>query len=262
MSLAKSIYHRIIPETVRNPIGRVRRGLADRLTRATSPTPLPPPGLLVNVQMTPYVDEFIRIGRQSASSIRSALGALLDAKATPEVLDFGCGCGRTLLHLSAPWNLYGCDIDVPAIEWLQRAIHADRFLPNGTDPPLPWTDGRFDAVYAVSVFTHFSESQHESWRRELARILRPGGLLAVSTMGPGILSNFPAHATDENRAHLRDLGFFFVPASHSFNANAAFHSPSGLARLMMPEFELIATSERGLDGFQDLSLFRRSSRRD
>jgi SAM-dependent methyltransferase len=258
VSLAKSIYHRIIPEAVRNPIGRARRGAADRLTRALSPAPLPPPRLLLNVQMTPYVDEFIRIGRQSASTIRATLGALLDEESTPEVLDFGCGCGRTLLHLSAPWNVHGCDIDAQAIEWLQREIHADRFLTNEAEPPLPWPDARFDAVYAVSVFTHFSESQHGSWRRELARILRPGGLMAVSSMGPGILSNFPAHATDENRTLLRELGFFFVPASQSFNANAAFHSPSGLARLLSPEFELIATSERGLDGFQDLSVFRRA----
>jgi len=257
VSLAKAIYHRSIPESVRNPFGRLRRGLADRLTRLSYGAPLPPAELLLNVQMTPYVEEFIRIGRMSAASIEEALVPLLGEKRGADVLDFGCGCGRTLLQVQADWTIHGCDIDAPAVEWLQRTIDPERFRVNETEPPLPWPDASFDAAWAVSVFTHFSESQHERWRRELQRVLRPEGLLVVTSMGPGILSNFPAHANDENRARLRNLGHFFVPASTSFNANASFHTLSGLTKMMWPEFELIAAAEQGLDGFQDLTLFRR-----
>lgn len=258
MSLAKAIYHRFIPESVRNPFGRARRTIADRLTRALVRSPLPPVELLRNVQMTPYVDEFVRIGRRSAASLEAAIGPLLAGSPAPAVLDFGCGCGRTLLHIRSDWNVHGCDVDAPAIDWLRRAIDESRFRANAAAPPLPWPDEIFDAAYAVSVFTHFSEEQHREWRIELARVLRPGAVLAVSSMGPGILSNFPAHASDEHRSMLRERGFFFVPASTSFNANATFHTPSGLARLFAPEFVLVATSERGLDGFQDLSVFRKA----
>lgn len=207
--------------------------------------------------MTPYVDEFIRIGRASARSIETVLAPRLRDHDRPDILDFGCGCGRTLLQMRANWTIHGCDIDAGAIAWLRGAIDRDRFRVNDPNPPLPWPDASFDAAYAVSVFTHFSEAQHASWRRELARVLRPRAILAVTTMGPGILDNFPAHATESNRAALRSDGFFFVPASSSFNANAAFHAPRALSRLLAPEFDLVATSERGLDGFQDLSVFRR-----
>jgi SAM-dependent methyltransferase len=258
VSVAKAIYHRFIPESVRNPFGRARRSVADRLTRVLRRSPLPPAALLLNVQMTPYVDEFIRIGRRSAESIEGAITPLLEGSSAPTVLDFGCGCGRTLLHVPREWDVHGCDIDHAAIAWLRHAIDASRFRVNDPSPPLPWPDDTFDAAYAVSVFTHFSETQHQSWRVELSRVLRPGAILAVSSMGPGILSNFPAHATDGNRSVLRERGYFFVPASTCFNANAAFHTPAGLARLLAPEFVLLATSEQGLDGFQDLSLFRKS----
>lgn len=258
MSLAKSIYHRIIPESVRNPIGGARRAIADRLTRILAPRVFPPASLLLNVQMTPYVSEFIRIGKRSAAAIECATAPLLDASRRPVVLDFGCGCGRTLLHLSAEWEAHGCDVDGDAIEWLRSAIDDARFRRNETSPPLPWPDATFDAVFAVSVFTHFSPAQHREWRADLARVLRSGGVLAVSTMGPRVLDNFPAHATAANRALLLDSGIFFVSSTSSFNANAAFHTPAGLARLLGPEFVLVATSERGLDGFQDLSVFRKA----
>lgn len=208
--------------------------------------------------MTPYVDEFIRIGRQSAASIRTVTARLLDEPDQPDVLDFGCGCGRTLLHLHRDWRVHGCDIDEDAISWLSRTLDKERFVTNGVSPPLPWPDASFDAAYAVSVFTHFSEEQHARWRRELHRVLRSRGVLVVTTMGPGILSNFPVHATQENRSRLESDGYFFVPAASSFNANAAFHTPYALARMLAPEFTLVATSERGLDGFQDLSAFRKA----
>jgi len=213
--------------------------------------------LLVNVQMTPWVDEFIRIGSRSASSIEAILAPLLERGDGSRVLDFGCGCGRTLLHIRRGWEIHGCDIDADAIDWLRTNIDDERFVTNETTPPLSWPDEHFDAVYAVSVFTHFSEDQHAVWRKELARVLRPGGLLAATTMGAAILSNFPVIATVENRSHLDESGYFFVPDQKSFNANAAFHTPGALARMLAPEFDLIATSEQGLDGFQDLSILRK-----
>ncbi len=207
--------------------------------------------------MTPWVNEFIRIGSRSASSIEATLAPFLESGEAARLLDFGCGCGRTLLHMRRDWEVHGCDIDNDAIEWLRKMVDESRFRRNGTSPPLSWPDEHFDAIYAVSVFTHFSETQHAEWRKELARILRPGGLLAATTMGSSILSNFPVIATAENRKQLEETGYFFIPDAKSFNANTAFHTPGAIARLLAPEFELIATSEQGLDGFQDLSVFRK-----
>jgi SAM-dependent methyltransferase len=254
---AKAIYHKFIPESVRNPIGMARRRFADRLSRLARSGPLPPPALLLNVQMTPFVDEFITIGERSARSIRTALQPCLPASG--RVLDFGCGCGRTALPLSraTSWELHGCDVDAPAVEWLGRALGRDRFRTNGAHPPLPFADASFDAVYAVSVFTHFSEHEQHAWSAELARVLASGGVAAVTTMGPGVIENFPAHVNPANRATLRDRGFLFIEDDRAFNARAAFHTPGGLARLFSAHFSLWQHYERGLDGFQDLTLLRK-----
>jgi SAM-dependent methyltransferase len=252
---AKAIYHKFIPETVRNPIGMARRRIADRLTRFLRSEPLPPEELLLNVQMTPFVDEFITIGERSARSIRGALQPSISP--TARVLDFGCGCGRTALPLSkaTEWAIHGCDVDATAVEWLANELDPGRFRANGPSPPLPFGDASFDAVYAVSVFTHFSGQEQYEWSSELARVLAPRGLAAITTMGAGVIENFPAHVNPANRARLREEGFLFIEDSASFNARAAFHTPGGLARLLAGEFELWQHYERGLDGFQDLTLF-------
>ncbi|MGK2857264.1 MAG: class I SAM-dependent methyltransferase [Thermoanaerobaculia bacterium] len=254
MNPAKAIYHEFIPESVRNPIGMLRRRIVDRWSRLAHDGPLPPPALLRNVQLTPFVGEFIRIGERSARSIHEALGRRLSE--TASVLDFGCGCGRTALPLSlaARWKLFGCDVDEPAVRWLASVIDPSRFRVNGARPPLPFDDDAFDAVYAVSVFTHFSTEEQRAWAKELARVLRPGGVAAITTMGAGIIENFPAHATPAKRATLHEEGVLFIEDSSAFNARAAFHTPGGLARLVAPEFDLWQHLERGLDGFQDLAV--------
>jgi hypothetical protein len=70
-----------------------------------------------------------------------------------------------------------------------------------------------------------------------------------------VIENFPAHASPANRAALRDEGFLSVERKSSLESRAAYHTPGGLARLLAPEFELWQHHERGLDGFQDLTLF-------
>jgi SAM-dependent methyltransferase len=44
-------------------------------------------------------------------------------------------------------------------------------------------DATFDLVYSLSVFTHLSEPLQRFWIDELARVLRPGGFLLITTHG-------------------------------------------------------------------------------
>ena len=257
VSGAKALYHRLIPQEVRNPIGLLRRSSLDRITRATASVPLPPRELLGNIQMTPWVREYLDIGERSAVSIRAAL----TSSAVPvegRVLDFGCGSGRALRHLrGSPWQLHGCDVDKPAIDWTAANLRFAQFRVSPLSPPLPYEENFFDAVYAISVFTHFSPTQQRSWAEELARVIKPGGALLVSTMGPGILCNFPAHGTLENQRELATGGSIFIPSEISFNSNAAFHSITGLKKVFCDGFDLRSWEEQGLDGFQDLSVWVR-----
>jgi SAM-dependent methyltransferase len=50
-------------------------------------------------------------------------------------------------------------------------------------PPLPYKDASFDAIYAISIWSHFSEAAALRWLDEMHRILRPGGHLVLTTHG-------------------------------------------------------------------------------
>lgn len=234
-----------------------RRRLSDRMRRLVEPSALPPTPLLANIQLTPWVSEYLEVGRRSARSIHTALhraGVRNDA----EVLDFGCGSARTLRHLRGKrWGLHGCDIDAEAVRWAAEAFPEIDLRATGTNPPLPWSDSSFDAVWAVSVFTHFDETSQTVWLAELARLLRGGGVLLISTMGPRVLGAFADHDTAANRRDLDSAGFIFRSRDGSFNEQAAFHTAAGVTRLAAPWFELEEWIEGGLDGFQDVSVLRK-----
>lgn len=96
------------------------------------------------------------------------------------ILDFGCGVGRLvqyLFELAPQAAVSGCDVSPEAIRQCRRRCSKGRFLVNRWAPPLDMADETFDLIYSYSVFTHLSEANHQAWLRELARLLRPGGMM-------------------------------------------------------------------------------------
>lgn len=259
MKPLENLYHAMVSARVRNPIGRSRRRLVDLGRRLITPGPLPPARLLRNVQLTSFVREYLDVGARSAEAIARAFAeAGLDPETGARVLDFGCGLGRTLRHFAASgWELHGCDVDRSSLEWTEQALPFARYELSSEEPPLPYSEGFFDALYAVSVFTHFDAAAQQRWSRELARILRSGGIAAVTTMGPRALVNFPVIANEERCRRLAEEGFILYEGGEAFSERAAFHTAAGLAEVFAPHFELESWSEGGLDGFQDLARLRR-----
>ena len=98
-------------------------------------------------------------------------------------LDFGMGWGRFLRFfwkdVSLP-NLFGCDINPNFIE-----IARDLGVPGNFDRlyafgKLPYADGYLQGAMAYSVFTHLPEPVHRHWMLELARVLQPGAIFALT----------------------------------------------------------------------------------
>ena len=128
------------------------------------------------------------------------------------VLDFGCGWGRILrffLKDVDPGTLWGIDAREKMIDVCRQTIAGCHFERAGPWPPAPLEDASVDFVYAFSVFSHLSEAMHAQWLEEFHRILKPGGLLIVSTRNRNFIEvcdGFRAHPElAPHLAHLRGL---------------------------------------------------------
>ncbi len=101
------------------------------------------------------------------------------------ILDVGCGGGRTLTKLAAAateGKVYGIDFSEGSVAVSKkinaRLIAAGRVeVRHGSVSQLPFSDGMFDLVTAVE--THFWWPNLPTDMREVFRVLRPGGKLAI-----------------------------------------------------------------------------------
>jgi SAM-dependent methyltransferase len=105
------------------------------------------------------------------------------------VLEVGCGlglgCALTLAE-HGPARVTGLDLHPDQLERAREAnaetlaAHPDRLrFVQGAAGDIPFGDGEFDRLYSVEAAQHFRELA--SFAREAARVLAPGGRLAVTT---------------------------------------------------------------------------------
>lgn len=98
------------------------------------------------------------------------------------VLDAGCGTGRALPALRAAVGPAGTVIGADLTpEMLEEAVRAGRDKAGElilTDVArLPLRDGALDAVFGAGLISHLADPAADL--RELARVVRPGGRLAL-----------------------------------------------------------------------------------
>ncbi len=108
----------------------------------------------------------------------------LDAEKS--ILDFGCGWGRIarffLLHFKAE-NILGIDIDNDLLDICRNTFKGPNFLKCQAFPPTAFEDDSIDFIVGYSVFSHLSEAACLQWMNEFRRILRTGGMAALTTRG-------------------------------------------------------------------------------
>jgi len=105
---------------------------------------IPPEQLHFNVSNSHDLDEFFKVRKRCAGELEAGLAAVGgDFFSCARILDWGCGCGRTLRWLAkraGPRQLFGCDVDAAAIEWSRNNFPQIDFEVNGAHPPLPYKD--------------------------------------------------------------------------------------------------------------------------
>jgi SAM-dependent methyltransferase len=110
----------------------------------------------------------------------------VDIPAGSRVLDLACGTGNLAIPLArAGYIVTGLDIAPNLLEQARERAKAEGLtatFDEGDAEQLPYPDSSFDAV--VSMFGAMFAPRPELVAAEMARVLRPGGLLAMANWDP------------------------------------------------------------------------------
>jgi SAM-dependent methyltransferase len=166
---------------------------------------------------------------------RRIIRAELDRLALPrpaDVLDAGCGSGRTMLELVDYGRVCGIELD-PEV----AAVARDRGLGEvvqGRLEELPWAEDSFDLITCLDVIEHTPDDRETL--AALHRVCRPGGFLLVTVPAHQFLWSahdvYNHHYRRYSRRTLRETA---LAASWSVARMSAFNSllfaPAAVVRL-------------------------------
>jgi SAM-dependent methyltransferase len=110
---------------------------------------------------------------------RRVLSAVLDGLDLPpgaQVLDAGCGSGRTLDELTRYGQVHGMELNPVGAAAARARGHAD--VREGRIEATPFEDASFDLVTCLDVIEHTPDDVASL--RDLRRVTRPGGWLVVT----------------------------------------------------------------------------------
>jgi len=158
------------------------------------------------------------------------------------VCEWGCGPGRVIRHLRATLadrnvELFGADYNPASVAWCCEHLPGLDIRRNGLDPSLPFDDGAFDALYAISVFTHLAAESHLRWMEEVLRVVRPAGLVIFTTHGHACLDRLLPHEQRQYReGHLVVRGGVYE-GSKCF---VAYHPPDYVRAQLLHAADVVA----------------------
>jgi glycosyltransferase involved in cell wall biosynthesis/SAM-dependent methyltransferase len=200
------------------------------------------------------------------------VGTSLDA--VRRGLDFGSSSGRVVRALQAVYpqaEWHGADPNQDAIAWAREHLPGIDFRVSPQDPPLPYDDGAFDFVVAISIWSHYGEGAALRWLDEMHRIVAPGGLFVFSTHGLHSVRYYaeqgtraPGQSAQIRRALYR-RGYWYMPEFGEGGDwgvvhpewGTAFFTPEWLARAAFPRWSL-EDFGAGQNAFnQDMYVLRR-----
>jgi ubiquinone/menaquinone biosynthesis C-methylase UbiE len=191
-----------------------------------------------------------RLGRTTDALEERLILDLLNPADGRRVLDVGCGDGALATALSRRGaRVTGLDADPRMLtaardRALAESVEVD--LVNGQAEALPFPDGAFDDVVAVTVLCFVQRADHAI--AEMARVLRPGGRLVIGELsrwsfwaairrirgwlGASTWKAARFHTAGELRSLLEPHGLIVREAR-----GAIYYPPSGFAASLVAHFE-------------------------
>lgn len=178
------------------------------------------------------------------------------------VLDWGCGCGRLTRYLSGFEEVFGADIDADNASWCSAnlGIAASSVALN---PPMPYTSSFFDLIVGNSVFTHLDEATQNLWLEELARVVKPSGVVMVSIQS---IADLPRETFDSRQyEQLLIAGILSDSVDDALAGQigdaeyyrATYHTHEYIRAVWREHFEILDIIPQFSNNMQDLVVMRR-----
>jgi len=147
------------------------------------------------------------------------------------IVDIGSGCGKSAVTLrdfqymgeGFRGKYFGFDVDADMVRWCQKNFDAERFRFRAIDSysavynPAGQSssgvrldgveDGSIDLVMSQSLFSHLLENELRGYVKESARVLRPGGIMAMTYFCMDDLRTLKLLGGRWTFAHRRDAAY-------------------------------------------------------
>ena len=170
-----------------------------------------------------------------AKTITAGADGLVARLALPpgtRVLDVACGTGNTAIPLARRGcTVTGVDIATNLLAQARERAAAEKLpatFDEGDAEQLPYADASFDAV--VTMFGAMFAPRPELVASELARVLKPGGLLAMANWNPASFTG-----------QMFKLGSFHVPPPPGFPPPILWGDDATVRTRLAPFFSDIKT---------------------
>ena len=220
-----------LADLFRFQIMRIKNKLKNRKFKSKNPEVKLPPDYLIYESFKMDYEKYYESGIDNAKWIKQIVEKHIELEKV-KILDWGCGPGRIIRHLPKVFGkdnkYYGTDYNSVSIDWCRKNLKNIEFNHNNLTPNLPYKDDFFDVIYGISIFTHLSKEMHFDWYKELLRILKPGGLLILTTHG----DNFKIKLSDKE-IKTYNIGELVVRGNvkEGHRIFAAFHPQTFLTHL-------------------------------
>ena len=113
------------------------------------------------------------------------------------ICDFGSGIGNSIPFFRKYFPdaaLTSSDVSERSLTLGKQRYPGDSNYVLIEDSRIPCEAGTFDIAFSACVFHHIPHEEHAMWLRELHRITRPGGLIAIFEHNP--LNPLTVHAVN------------------------------------------------------------------
>jgi len=154
------------------------------------------------------------------------------------VVEAGCGTGYMASRLEQHygWRMFPTDLEHQALRYgmeqgLQRLAQADIGA-------LPFADAVFDALVTLDVMVYVPRGQESRVVGELARVIKPGGLLVLRTAALEMLRSHHAAFTGEIQRYTRGQ-ILQLAAENGLKVLRCTYANSFLMPVALVKFRLI-----------------------